>query len=207
MSHVPSRSVADSFATILQWLGRAVASQGILGRLSAPIVGLLLGRIAAAGRDFARLAARLRAGSFVPRRYSPRRKPAARKPRRPAALPRNFGWLLRMVPEAVGFRSQLDHLLREPEMAALLAAAPAPMARVLRPLCWALLLKPPPVLARPRRPPPPDPEPPALAPAPSAAEPSSAPRPHPRGIRHTSPARGRPARKPPPRACGPPHPA
>ena len=39
-----------------------------------------------------------------------------------------------MLPEAVQYRAQLDHLMRDPEMLALLEAAPAPMARVLRPL-------------------------------------------------------------------------
>ena len=65
------------------------------------------------------------------------------------------------MPQAVGYRSQLEHLLRDPEMAALLAAAPTAMRRPLRSLCRILGLPPPPILALPPRPKPP----PASAPA------------------------------------------
>ena len=60
----------------------------------------------------------------------------ARKP--PAAgvrLPGGRGWLVRVLGyEAAGYASQLQHLLNEPEMQALLAALPA-VGRVLRPVC------------------------------------------------------------------------
>ena len=201
MSH-SAPSPAENLATILRWLARSVATQGILHKLAAPIVGLLLGRIRTIGQDFARLVARLRTGTYRPRRYAPRRPPAARTPRRHSDLPRTFGWLLPMLPEAVQYRAQLDHLMRDPEMLALLEAAPAPMARVLRPLCWSLRLSPPPVLARPR---------PAGRP-PRFAAPAEAPRPA-RSHRPASPPgspprispRSRPPAAPvPPRACGPP---
>jgi hypothetical protein len=198
----PFPTPAENLATILQWLGRAVASQGILGRLAAPILGLILGRFRTIGQDFARLAGQLRDGTYRPRRYAPRRPPAVPRPRRRSELPRTFGWLLPLVPEAVQYRAQLDHLLRDPEMAALLEAAPAPMARVLRPLCWALRLTPPPLLARPRRA-----APPATALAPSPAALPRAVRPRPTPIRPDPPARRRPSPKPPRRTHGPPHPA
>jgi len=50
-------------------------------------------------------------------------------------LPAGRGWLVRALGyEAVAYGSQLEALLAEPEMAAILAAAPA-VGRVLRPLC------------------------------------------------------------------------
>lgn len=50
-------------------------------------------------------------------------------------LPGGRGWVVRVLGyEAVGYASQLQHLLCEPEMQALLAAMPA-VGRVLRPVC------------------------------------------------------------------------
>jgi hypothetical protein len=83
-------------------------------------------------------------------------------------LPRSFGWLVRLGSEAACYRSQLQYLLSDPEIAALLAAAPQ-VGRVLRPLChmlglrvrqWPALCLP--VRRQPARLPPPsgDPEPP-----------------------------------------------
>ena len=63
-------------------------------------------------------------------------------------LPSGHGWLVRELGwEAAGHGSQLAHLLAQPEMQAMLAAAPA-VGRVLRPLCRVLGLDPAPV-ARP----------------------------------------------------------
>jgi hypothetical protein len=81
------------------------------------------------------------------------------------------------VPDAIGHRAQLENLFSDPEMAALIAAAPAPMARTLRPLCRMLGLAPPKILAPPQKPrprraapvaapePPPPPPPPLQRPA------------------------------------------
>ena len=50
-------------------------------------------------------------------------------------LPAGRGWLVRALGyEAAGYGSQLEALLAEPEMAGILAAAPA-VGRILRPLC------------------------------------------------------------------------
>ena len=49
-------------------------------------------------------------------------------------LPRGARWLLRLIPGAAASRSQREALLREPEMAALLAADPR-LDRIPRPLC------------------------------------------------------------------------
>ena len=65
-----------------------------------------------------------------------------------SALPRSFGWLLPLVPtEAACRATQLRAVLAEPEMVALIAAAPQ-ATRLLRPLCRMLGLEPA-LLARP----------------------------------------------------------
>jgi len=146
----PPRAPAESFATLLRCLGHAVVAMMGGERLSLQVIALIMGRIREINQGFARLAASLAAGTYKPRRYHGR-KAAAPRPRRRSPVPQNFGWLLPLVPEAVQYRAQVEHLLlRDPAMAALIAAAPAPMARVFRPLCWMLRLEPPPILARPR---------------------------------------------------------
>ena len=150
MSIPPPRSPGECFATLLRCLGHAVVAMMGGERLSLQVIALIMGRIREINQGFARLAARLAAGTYKPRRYHGR-KAAAPRPRRRSPVPQNFGWLLPLVPQAVQYRAQVEHLLlRDPAMAALIQAAPAPMARVFRPLCWMLRLEPPPILARPR---------------------------------------------------------
>ena len=74
----------------------------------------------------------------------------------PERLPKDFAWLVRLAgSEAVCYGGQLAHLLRDPEMVALLAASPQ-IVRLLRPLCRALGVDPsllPPRSPRAARPP------------------------------------------------------
>ncbi|HQT87133.1 MAG TPA: hypothetical protein PK677_01100 [Acidiphilium sp.] len=81
-------------------------------------------------------------------------------------LPTRYGWMLRLYPghQIPGARSQLAHLLTEPDMIALITAHPS-LGRVLRPLCHMLHLAPPPHLALPRKPPPVTPRKPRAKPA------------------------------------------
>jgi len=149
----PPPTPAERFADILWYLAQAVAAQTGWG-LSLSLIALIITRIRETKQAFARLAARIAAGTYAPRRRSgPPRPPAVRKPRPPPnPLLRKFGWLLPLVPPAVVFGGQLDSLLRDPEMAALLAAAPVSLRRPLRSLCWMLRIEPPKILARPARP-------------------------------------------------------
>ena len=149
----PPPTPAERFADILWYLAQAVAAQTGWG-LSLSLIALIITRIRETKQAFARLAARIAAGTYAPRRRSgPPRPPAVRKPRPPPnPLLRKFGWLLPLVPPAVVFGGQLDSLLRDPEMAALLAAAPVSLRRPLRSLCWMLRVEPPKILARPARP-------------------------------------------------------
>ena len=73
-----------------------------------------------------------------------RRKPEPRpEPQyKPFRLPTGDAWLLRLVPDAQGYADQLQSMLMEPEMAALLQSRPG-LDRLLRPLCRMLGVKPP----------------------------------------------------------------
>ena len=61
---------------------------------------------------------------------------------KPFRLPTGHAWLLRLVPDAQEYAHQLQSMLMEPEMAALLQARPG-LDRLLRPLCRMLGVKPP----------------------------------------------------------------
>ena len=65
-------------------------------------------------------------------------------------LPRAFGWLLRLAPESAAFAGQVEHLLADPEMKALLAGS-AQASRMLLALCRMLGIQPGPELSPPPR--------------------------------------------------------
>jgi hypothetical protein len=153
---------ADRFALIVEGLCRVVAARHARG-LAGPMIILIWTRLRRAGTRFASLLARFEAGT-LPAFARPRRRAACRAsacsadpgedgrgaemergspPQGGSAtrsrgagprLPRGVAWLLRLAPETAGYASQLQYFLADPEVAALLAAAPR-MARALRPLC------------------------------------------------------------------------
>ena len=196
---------------MMRWLTHIVVTRDLMGLLAKPIVWHLIDSIRGMNQRFARLAARIQAGTFVPRGAYTRRNPVDPKPRRQTPVRRKFGWLLPLVPDAVGSLGHLEYLFRDPAMMALIEAAPAQMARILRPLCWMLRVTPPKILALPRRraaprtaPPPDAPPSPEARPAPAAPRHPTPPRTPPR----TPPNMARPARPARvARARGPPHPA
>ena len=116
------------------------------------IVGLLMlacARFRRAAARFATLAVLASQGRVPPRRIRPRRTQDPARPSRPwPRLPRGRYWLIRLAPEANCFASQLQHLLADPGMAALLQAAPQ-AGRILRPLCRMLAVRIPPILSLP----------------------------------------------------------
>ena len=139
MPNPPPRTPAECLATIILWLSRTVDSHSMWGKLARPLAVLILDRLRALKHRFDRLAARIEAGRFASRRppATPRR-PAPRRPRTPNPLPQKFAWMVRLVQETAVYGSQLQHLLQQPEMVALMQAAPAEMRRVLRrsATCW-----------------------------------------------------------------------
>lgn len=169
----PPLSTTEAVVNLFWWIARSFSS-GIGARLPGPVVSFVIWRLQNIRQRFARLAASIVAGTYKPRRYTPRTATAPRKPRPPSPIPQKFGWLDTWLPEASAIRGHLLHHMQQPEMLALIAAAPGPMARTLRPLFWMLKLKPPAILPNPRRPagtPPPPPPPAYQAPPPRAPAP------------------------------------
>jgi hypothetical protein len=147
---LPPPTPAEYFATLLAWLTRAVAAMSGGDRLPYLLIGQIAGRLRNIKQRVARLAARIGAGRYVRRTVAPH--PRAAGPRRADPLPKKFGWLLPLVPDAICFRAQLETLLLEPATVELMQAAPASLARPLRSLCRMLGLRPPSILALPPRP-------------------------------------------------------
>jgi hypothetical protein len=165
---------ADRFALVIAGLCRAIAARSAWHRLATPLLVLVWSRLGRTAARFAALAARVRAGTPSPSTAACRSGPSGPPPQR---LPGNFAWLLRFVPEAAASASQLQHLLADPDMAALLAAAPQ-AGRLLRPLCRMLGVHPPPGIGKPRAPrPTPPPRPAAAEKPPPAASAPAPPRP------------------------------
>ena len=136
------RTPAERFAGIIAWLNRDVAAWAAKNRAAAPLILLLWGRLNRLAIRFTALAARVAVGTGSPRRRTSARPASARPRRAYARLPRRFAWLLPLVPgEAAAYGSQLQHLLADPDMAALIAAAPQ-AGRLLRPLCRMLGVRP-----------------------------------------------------------------
>ena len=91
----------------------------------------------------------VRAGGFPPgRRHACRLRAILNCPGsprleglpQPFRLPGRFGWLIRLVPGAAAYGGQVQYLLADPEMAALLADVPQ-AGRILRPLCRMLAIR------------------------------------------------------------------
>jgi hypothetical protein len=159
---------ARRFACIVNALCGAIGVRRDTGFLAPALTNLLWSRLERLRGRILRLAGRLAAGkgSGVPRspRISASRVPGTTPRRAPEFIGRSRGWMLRLVPEAAAFGSQLHHLLNDPEMAALVEAAPQ-MKRLLRPLCRGLGVDipaslHPPRIPRPRSPQPRSPRPP-----------------------------------------------
>ena len=146
---------AEKFASLLTGLGQAVAAMSGGDRLSYFLIGLIIERIRPIKQAFARLVARLvaglAAGTFAPPPLypAPQARPAPTTGRKSARTE------IRLVEAAAaghhGYRAQLENLLRDPEMAALIQTAPASLSRRVRSLCWMLGLRPPPLLKTPPR--------------------------------------------------------
>ena len=183
MPPTPPPAPAERFARVIAGLCAAVAARigGPAGPgLPGPLIVLIWTRLQRMAARVTRLAAHVQAGTLPP----PRRRAVPRRTVSPpyTRLPRSFAWLVRHVPAAASGATQLQELLADPEMAALIEAAPQ-IGRVLRPLCRMLGVDPPPVLRRP---------PPAAAavrPAPPQEPPRSRPSRPPRPAPRAAPAR------------------
>lgn len=151
------QSVGGLLAMIFRLIGLRAAAPVPLVDLHRYIVRIR--------QRFERLIARLAAGT-PPRIYPPRPVGAEVKPRNNPRLrlPTRKGWFGTLLGHnGRNFASQVQHLLNEPDVAALLA--PSPQAhRLLRPFCRLLGIAPAciPPLPRRTRKPPPQPRPPRV---------------------------------------------
>jgi len=170
--NVPNASPtpAQRFSAILNGLVRAVDSRAHTGQLARPLVALIVHRLILMRQAIARAIARMAAGKISPRKSGGPRP--GRKAGTPNRFPTSPAWLIKLVPEAAAGASQLRHLFTDPEISALLAAAPASLARPLRSLCRMLDVE----LPIPKPPRPAKPKPPPK-PAPARKPPSRPSRP------------------------------
>jgi hypothetical protein len=170
-------NLSFSFTPLAHWLTLLVAGlrQAAAARAGrdhavAPLVTLLWTRLARLTARFDALVARLTAGHPAaptrPRTRSAATVPARKAPVAGLRLPRSHTWLIRLLPgEAASYGSQLQAMLADPQMAALLAAAPE-AGRILRPLCRLLAITPEGLLALPSAAGKPAPKPRAAKPTP-----------------------------------------
>lgn len=98
-----------------------------------------------------RLARRIEAGTYRPRKGFTRRPADNPRPRPEQRVPRQRGWLAAHLPEAGQLRAILRDLINDAETQKLIAAAPVEMRRILGPACWMLDYRPPNLPALPRR--------------------------------------------------------
>ncbi len=177
----PAATPAARLSRIIALLAQKLSSLGASypgGLLDHVRIALILSRILPIAHRVEAIARHLARGTLRrPPTRNPRPTPAKPRPpllRWPLRLKCGHGWLSRMDPVQLGpYGTYLATLLREPDMQALIAAAPQ-IRRILRPLCRMLAVT---VLK----------EPPYATPAPPRPRP--APRPSPRAA---SPARWSP---------------
>jgi hypothetical protein len=161
MSNAPLISTpAERLATVFGWIlaavrrGLAMNAAGLEGPVQVALLGLMVRRITQTRDRLTRLAARIQSGwTYQPKPYAPR-QPATQPRREPNPRATGSHWLLRAAPgpDIGGANDSLYKLLHEPEIAAVLAAAPVPAWRILRSVCWALGVRKPAILG-PSKPP------------------------------------------------------
>jgi hypothetical protein len=150
MEAAASPALPDAIAANLRLILRGLlAAIGGFGLQAAQAVALHRRTSLVAGR-IERMLMRFRAGRLwrVPLRAG---RDGAIRGRANCTLPKRFGWLVRAGKHrAAVYGTQIEALLREPEMAALLAVSPQAV-RTLRPLCRALAIELPGPEAAPRK--------------------------------------------------------
>jgi hypothetical protein len=171
------RNLTERFDWVIQRLCDAVAIQSAKWAYITPLMVLVWGRLRRMSRRFASLVARMEAGRLKPPR-PPTPDPGRTRPPRPPPpgprFPSSPGWLLHYVRlEAAATSSLLrDMLEHDPELRALLEAAPQ-LGRILRPLLRMVSTGPVPETLR--RPPGPPPGPAATPTAPDPPQPPPRP--------------------------------
>ncbi|MBV8094379.1 MAG: hypothetical protein JO110_14375 [Acetobacteraceae bacterium] len=156
--------LSDRLALIIGALRGVIAAHMAKDRSAVEVLFLAWTRLGRLASRFESLVAAVRSGGLSSVRATREGSAADLElPRleglpQPFRLPSGFGWLLPLVPGSAAYAGQVEHLLADPEMAALLAGAPQ-AGRILRPLCRMLGIRPGPELLPPAPTPPPSPVP------------------------------------------------
>ncbi len=134
--------VPDALVASLRLILRGILAGLGAWRLEVGQAVLTYNRFSRAFGRIERLLLRFRAGLLGRRIVAVPSKPHGRAGRAGSScLPRRYGWLVRAGShQAMGYGSQLQALLGEPDMQALLAASPQAV-RVLKPVCRALAVE------------------------------------------------------------------
>ncbi len=134
MNTIQTLTITDRLVLSLDGLCRAVAARAAGRAMAEWMIIMVWQRVRRVRIQMERLLLRFQQGR-LPVRRSPRsggRRTS--RPRSAQVLPRGFAWLLPMVPsEAACFAGQIRTVLADPEMVALLEAAPQ-ARRLLAPL-------------------------------------------------------------------------
>ncbi|MBV9655209.1 MAG: hypothetical protein JOZ42_11670, partial [Acetobacteraceae bacterium] len=160
----PAQSLTERFAFAVELVLRGLSLSLPKSREVAPLALGTWNRLKRLVARFSALVAAVEAGRFCSARRAPaaERQPPALPPESQvrceaqalnAPAPKAYGWLLALAPELntrIG-RAQIETLLADPALAALLAQAPQ-AGRILRPLCHMLRIPLPDCLRLPPRP-------------------------------------------------------
>ena len=146
-------TLTDRFSLVAKGLRDLLAARMAQSDALRPLLMLLWSRLGRLNRRIATLSARLASGKPVAARpRSPARNTSPARPsKRAVPLPRRAGWLVAHASEAAAYAENFRQLLQDPEMTALLQAAPQ-LKRQLRPILRLLMLELPESIALPRRP-------------------------------------------------------
>jgi hypothetical protein len=152
MTAITDLSLPDRFTGLIEGLMKDVEVQVVWGWTPILLIKLLWRRLRHMKARFASILARFRAGTLATPGSA--RKPSARPPAAaeppPLVLPRHVGWVLQTISGTLIPGYELEKLVAEPELAALVAEVPQ-LGRVLRPLCRMLAVRMPAWLRLPRR--------------------------------------------------------
>jgi len=139
-----SPSPFSNLSVVILALRKEVGGWGLRGFFSVALGLLLYRRLGVICREMERLSQRFQEGRLLQRgsRLGAGARVVVAAGGLPVRIwPGRFGWLVRAAAyRAAGFGCQLRVILEQPEMVALLAAAPQ-AARVLRPLCRMLAVE------------------------------------------------------------------
>ncbi|MBV8521683.1 MAG: hypothetical protein JOY71_06070 [Acetobacteraceae bacterium] len=131
--------LSNRLALIIAGLRGILAAHMAKDRSAVAVLFLAWARLGRLSSRFQALLAAIRAGRLPPTPSARRQAGDDLELPRPEGLPAprlpgRFGWLIRLVPGAAVYGTQVQYLLADPEMSALLADVPQ-AGRILRPLC------------------------------------------------------------------------